>query len=202
MKDLSFSNNKELLSKLPNASVTYIPDFWSLQEADQIFSALQEETPWQHDPITVFGKTYMQPRLTALYGTDTKPYSYSGLTLHPHPFSKTLLEVLNRIQTPDSHSYNTVLLNLYRDGQDSNGWHADNEKELGPEPRIASASFGESRYFHIKHRRFKEHRYKILLEHGSLLIMGGVMQDHWLHQIAKTARPREARINLTFRKLI
>ncbi len=142
MKELSFSNNKELLSKLPNASVTYIPDFWSLQEADQIFSALQEETPWQHDPITVFGKTYMQPRLTALYGTDTKPYSYSGLTLHPHPFSKTLLEVLNRIQTVDSHSYNTVLLNLYRDGQDSNGWHADNEKELGPEPRIASASFG------------------------------------------------------------
>ena len=95
-----------------------------------------------------------------------------------------------------------MLLNLYRDGQDSNGWHADNEKELGPEPRIASASFGEARYFQIKHRRFKEHRYKILLEHGSLLIMGGVMQDHWLHQIAKTARPREARINLTFRKLI
>ncbi|CAI8206364.1 MAG: Uncharacterised protein [Flavobacteriaceae bacterium] len=202
MKELSFSNNQELLSRLPNASVTYIPNFWSLQEADQIFSALQEETPWQHDPITVFGKTYMQPRLTALYGTDTKPYSYSGLTLHPHPFSKTLLEVLNRIQTVDSHPYNTVLLNLYRDGQDSNGWHADNEKELGPEPRIASASFGEARYFQIKHRRFKEHRYKILLEHGSLLIMGGVMQDHWLHQIAKTARPREARINLTFRKLI
>lgn len=202
MKELSFSNNQELLSRLPNASVNYIPNFWSLQEADQIFSALQEETPWQHDPITVFGKTYMQPRLTALYGTDTKPYSYSGLTLHPHPFSKTLLEVLNRIQTVDSHPYNTVLLNLYRDGQDSNGWHADNEKELGPEPRIASASFGEARYFQIKHRRFKEHRYKILLEHGSLLIMGGVMQDHWLHQIAKTARPREARINLTFRKLI
>lgn len=202
MKELSFSNNQELLSRLPNASVTYIPNFWSLQEADQIFSALQEETPWQHDPITVFGKTYMQPRLTALYGTDTKPYSYSGLTLHPHPFSKTLLEVLNRIQTVDSHPYNTVLLNLYRDGQDSNGWHADNEKELGPEPRIASASFGEARYFQIKHRRFKEHRYKILLEHGSLLIMGGVMQNHWLHQIAKTARPREARINLTFRKLI
>jgi len=91
---------------------------------------------------------------------------------------------------------------MYRDGKDSNGWHADNEKELGPHPRIASVSLGESRYFHFKHRTKKTQRYKILLEHGSLLIMGGAMQEYWVHQIAKTARPKKARINLTFRKLI
>ena len=188
--------------QLPDATLLYYPNFWTPKEADELFQTLHETTPWQQDPITVFGKTYKQPRLTALYGMEGQPYTYSGITMEPHRMSPTLEAILSKIQKVDSHAYNTVLLNLYRDGKDSNGWHADDEKELGQHPRIASISLGEPRYFHFKHKKDRSHRYKLLLEHGSLLIMGGAMQAHWLHQIAKTARPKQARINLTFRKLI
>ena len=201
MQELFASPSFPWQPDLPDAELHYYPHFWSRKEADALFEQLKNETPWQHDPITVFGKTYMQPRLTALYGKNPKPYSYSGITMNPHPMSNTLMEVLQKIQTVDPHAYNTVLLNLYRNGKDSNGWHADNEKELGFQPRIASASFGEERFFHFKHRSDKQQRYKLRLGHGSLLIMGGAMQEHWLHQIAKTARPVKERINLTFRKL-
>ena len=147
MQELFASPSFPWQPDLPDAELHYYPHFWSRKEADALFEQLKNETPWQHDPITVFGKTYMQPRLTALYGKNPKPYSYSGITMNPHPMSITLMEVLQKIQTVDPHAYNTVLLNLYRNGKDSNGWHADNEKELGPHPRIASASFGEERFF-------------------------------------------------------
>lgn len=202
MIELFASENTPWTPDLPDAELYYYPNFWSVATADSLFKNLLEQTPWQHDPITVFGKTYMQPRLTALYGTSTQAYSYSGIEMHPHPMTETLSRILAKIETVDPHHYNTVLLNLYRDGKDSNGWHADDEKELGKHPRIASVSLGEARYFHFKHRTDKKQRYKILLEHGSLLLMGGSMQVHWLHQIAKTARPKNPRINLTFRKLI
>ena len=202
MLELFATENTPWKPDLPDAELLYYSNFWTPANAETLFSILEEQTPWQHDPITVFGKTYMQPRLTALYGKSTQAYTYSGIEMHPHPMTTTLHKILEQIKTVDAHPYNTVLLNMYRDGKDSNGWHADNEKELGPHPRIASVSLGESRYFHFKHRTKKTQRYKILLEHGSLLIMGGAMQEYWVHQIAKTARPKKARINLTFRKLI
>lgn len=202
MLELFAADHNPWKPDLPDAELLYYPNFWTAKTANTFFKNLQEQTPWQHDPITVFGKTYMQPRLTALYGKSTQAYSYSGIEMRPHPMTATLNSILAKIQSVDAHSYNTVLLNLYRDGKDSNGWHADDEKELGPLPRIASVSLGEARYFHFKHRTDRNQRYKILLEHGSLLIMGGAMQENWLHQIAKTARPKKARINLTFRQLI
>ena len=113
-----------------------------------------------------------------------------------------LREIQNKIKLVCEASFTTVLLNLYRDGKDSNGWHADNEKELGKNPIIASLSLGENRLFHLKHRRNKEDRLKLLLKSGSLLIMGGATQEHWLHQISKTAKPVKPRINLTFRKIL
>ena len=113
-----------------------------------------------------------------------------------------LLELLYQIQRICNHDFNCVLLNLYRDGADSNGWHADNEKELGKQPQIASFSLGASRFFHFKHRRIKEEKYKMELHHGSLLLMEGAMQEHWLHQIPKTKKLMQPRINLTFRKII
>ena len=113
-----------------------------------------------------------------------------------------LLKLLNLIKKVSDYDYNCVLLNLYRNGADSNGWHADNEKELGKHPQIASFSFGASRFFHFKHRRIKEERHKMELRHGSLLLMEGAMQEHWLHQIPKTKKQMEPRINLTFRKII
>ncbi|WP_053991783.1 alpha-ketoglutarate-dependent dioxygenase AlkB [Mangrovimonas sp. TPBH4] len=196
-----FSGEK-LIWKLPDAELIYIPNFFSKTEATYYFEQLMEGTQWQQDEIKVFGKTYQQPRLTAFYGESNTPYSYSGITMHPNPFSKDLLEIKAKVEEEALHHFNSVLLNLYRNGNDSNGWHADNEASLGIHPVIASVSFGEQRYFHFKHRQLKNERHKVVLEHGSLLIMKGAMQEHWLHQIAKTKRKVGPRINLTFRKII
>lgn len=187
---------------LPNAELIYIPKFFSKIASDSYFVTLKNETNWQHDTIKVYGKTYPQPRLTALFGESNQPYSYSNIKMYPEPFTPTLKTIQNQIEAIAEHKFNTVLLNLYRNGNDSNGWHADNEKELGENPIIASVSFGEARPFHFKHRTLKEQRYKLTLEHGSLLIMKGEMQKYWLHQIAKTKKRIQPRINLTFRQLI
>lgn len=195
-----FSQDKQHFN-LPNAELIYIPDFFSRQEADLYFKILESETDWQHDDITIFGKTYKQPRLTALFGETNQPYGYSNIVMHPKPFTKTLFSIKNKIEEINNYKFNTLLINLYRNGNDSNGWHADNEKELGENPIIASVSFGEERPFHFKHRNLKEERHKLILEHGSLLIMKGEMQHHWLHQIAKTKKTVKPRINLTFRTL-
>ncbi|PTM08510.1 MAG: alpha-ketoglutarate-dependent dioxygenase AlkB [Bacteroidetes bacterium] len=185
--------------KLKDADVWYYPNFFSNEESKYYFKKLLSETNWQQDDITVFGKTYKQPRLTALYGTNEKPYSYSNITMHPHPFTAKLLEIKRNIEFHLKENFTTCLLNLYRDGQDSNGWHADNEKELGKNPVIVSVSFGASRLFHLKHRHKTEFKHKLYLESGSLLVMKGETQHKWLHQIPKTKKKVEPRINLTFR---
>ena len=201
MQELFPENKGKFHTSLPNGELIYYPNFLQLEKADAYFSHLLEEIPWQADKITVFGKTYDQPRLTSLHGIQQKPYSYSNITMYPKPMTPILEELLRSIKKIKKHPFNAVLLNLYRGGQDSNGWHADNEKELGTNPIIASISLGEERFFHLKHRRQKDQRFKLKLKHGSLLIMGGSMQHHWLHQIPKTAKPIKERINLTFRRL-
>ena len=194
-----FSDQKQKII-LPNAELVYYPSFLNATEADSCFNLLKENSAWQHDDITVYGKTYKQPRLTALYGDTSKPYSYSNITMYPKPYTDTLKLIKTKIEAEVQTQFNTVLLNYYRDGNDSNGWHADNEKELGTNPIIASISLGEERPFHFKHRTLNE-RHKLILEHGSLLVMAGEMQHHWLHQIAKTKRLIGGRINLTFRQI-
>ena len=188
--------------ELPDAQLRYFQYFFNTDEAEHFYSKLSETIPWQQDPITVFGKTYDQPRLTALHANNTKPYSYSGITMYPNQMTTELTAIYERIRTVSSVEFTSVLLNLYRDGKDSNGWHADNEKELGKSPSIASVSFGAQRFFHLKHRTIKEARLKVLLHSGSLLLMEGDTQEKWLHQIPKTAKPIQPRINLTFRKII
>lgn len=180
----------------------YFESFFRESQAKEVFDSLLEETPWQQDPITIFGKTYQQPRLTALYASNAKPYSYSGITMNPRPMTPLMETLRDRVHQVSSNTFTTVLLNLYRNGKDSNGWHADDEKELGKNPVIASLSFGAERYFHLKHKKDKNLRLKIPLKSGSLLIMEGETQAHWLHQVAKTARPVGPRINLTFRRII
>lgn len=187
--------------KLPNAELYYLPDFYQSFEADALFQKLLSETNWQKDQITVFGKTYEQPRLTALYAKNNNSYTYSGITMKPNLLTSCLIEVCNKIEKISHLKFTSVLLNLYRNGNDSNGWHADNEKELGNNPIIASLSLGAERYFHFKHRGQKELSYKLLLKHGSLLIMKGEMQHFWLHQIPKTKQKIGNRINLTFRTI-
>lgn len=191
---------KEKISfDLPNASIEYYPNFFDATKSDQLFTKLLNEIPWQLDNITVFGKTHPQPRLTALFGNEGKPYSYSNIVMQPHPWNPILMFIKNEIEAICNENFTTVLLNLYRDGKDSNGWHADNEKELGRNPVIASVSFGAERSFHLKHNSITDAKQKITLEHGSLLLMKGETQHFWKHQIPKTAKPIGSRINLTFR---
>lgn len=184
---------------LPDSDIRYYPEFLSGKPADELFGKLRISVPWRQDFITIFGKTYMQPRLTALYGTNGKSYTYSGITMEPHAFSPLLTALKRRVESCTATKFTTCLLNLYRDGRDSNGWHADDEKELGVNPVIASVSLGGVRSFCLKHRKNKTLTHKIELQHGSLLLMQGSTQHNWLHQVPKTTRAVGERINLTFR---
>ncbi|WP_340065373.1 alpha-ketoglutarate-dependent dioxygenase AlkB [Ascidiimonas aurantiaca] len=191
---------KPIAPVLPDAHIIYYPSFFTDQEAEGFYERLLKNTPWQQDTITLFGKTHLQPRLTALYASNNNTYSYSGITMYPLPFTADLQKIKKRVEViTEKEVFTTCLLNLYRDGKDSNGWHSDNEKELGKNPVIASVSFGASRWFHLKHRKRKELKHKIYLEHGSVLIMKGSTQDYWLHQVPKTQKTVTPRINLTFR---
>jgi alkylated DNA repair dioxygenase AlkB len=195
----SLFQSKPIQLDLPDADVVYFPAFFDQATADTIFIELKEKTPWQQDNITVFGKTHAQPRLTALYGNEGKPYSYSNLKMQPHHWTLLLQKIKSHVENFSNNSFTTVLLNYYRNGSDSNGWHADDEKELGTNPIIASISFGAERIFQLKHNTDKTLKRNILLEHGSLLLMKGTTQHFWKHQIPKTAKPVGPRINLTFR---
>ena len=190
-------NNTTIVLK--DAEIFYDEHFLSNIEASTYFDVLREETDWQQDRIKVFGKEYDQPRLTALYANNKNPYTYSNITMHPTPFSPVLLEIKSKIEKTLNQTFTTCLLNLYRNGQDSNGWHADNEKELGKNPVIASVSLGAERLFHMKHRTDKTQKLRLNLAHGSLLVMSGSTQHNWLHQIPKTKKNVGERINLTFR---
>ena len=199
MKSL-FDNSPDPIDlNLPDAEVVYYPTFFDKKEADAIYAELVSTIPWQQDEITVYGKKHLQPRLTALYGNEGKSYSYSNIKMQPHPWNLLLQKIKSQVETVSNAKFTAVLLNYYRDGKDSNGWHADNEKELGINPVIASVSFGGERTFQLKHNSDKDQKKSIVLEHGSLLIMKGTTQHFWKHQIPKTAKPVEPRINLTFR---
>ncbi|MBY0485880.1 MAG: alpha-ketoglutarate-dependent dioxygenase AlkB [Flavobacteriaceae bacterium] len=191
--------SEKIIFDLPNASIEYHPNFFDAATSKMLFEKLLNEIPWQQDDITVYGKTHPQPRLTALFGNEGKPYSYSNIVMRPYAWNPILMYIKTEIEEVYNESFTTVLLNLYRDGKDSNGWHADNEKELGRNPVIASISFGAERAFHLQHNSIAEAKQKIILENGSLLLMKGETQHFWKHQIAKTAKPIGPRINLTFR---
>ena len=188
--------------KLEDGEVIYYPEIFNNLEANAYFTILLENISWQQDSITLFGKTHPQPRLTAFYAKNSNPYSYSNIIMHPESFSKQLLEIKEKVDRISQVVFTSCLANLYRNGSDSNSWHADNEKELGIQPVIASVSFGAERYFHLKHRTKKTLKHKIKLEHGSLLLMKGTTQEYWLHQIPKTKKAIGERINLTFRIIV
>lgn len=195
-------NEEPIHLNLPDAEFIYYPNFFSKEKADLFFEMLLNETPWQHDEISIFGKKILQPRLTSLYGNEGKSYGYSNIVMQPNPFNKTLAFIKDEIENTIKEHFTTVLLNLYRNEKDSNGWHADNEKELGRDPIIASLSLGEERIFQIKHNTNKEAKQSIILQHGSLLVMKNGAQIHYKHQIPKASKPKKPRINLTFRKIL
>ena len=168
-------------------------------EADRLFDELMRVTTWRQETATVMGRRVPIPRLTAWHGE--AGYVYSGIRMEPAPWNEPLLELKALSERLARQRFNSVLLNLYRDGRDSVSWHADNEPGLGMEPVIASISLGAVRRFQLRHRRRNE-RLAIDLPHGSCLIMAGATQHHWLHQLPKTARPVGPRINLTFRLML
>lgn len=191
------------LNLLPFDGVArYYPEFFSAIESDLYFNRLLEETAWKQEPIKIFGKEVMQPRLTAWYGDSDKTYTYSGITMQPYPWTSTLAAIKQRIETVAPVIFTSALLNLYRDGQDSMGWHRDNERMLGEKPAIGSVSFGATRMFQLRHYDRKEPLRSVPLAHGSFLLMEGTTQQYWEHRIPKTAKPVGSRINLTFRVIV
>ncbi len=177
----------------------WIHNFLSAEQADVAYQRLLLELNWQQQAIRLFGKSVMQPRLHAWYGD--KSYRYSGLHLPPQPWSEVLLPLKQCSEQATGSQFNSVLANLYRHGQDSMGWHQDNEPELGHQPVIASLSLGATRRFALRHIQSKE-KLTFELSHGSLLVMAGDTQHCWQHAIPKTRQACQPRINLTFRQII
>ena len=198
-----FASEENFISlNLPDADIDYYPNFLSSEKASEYFNIFLKQIEWQQDDIKLFGKTYAQPRLTALYGDAGASYSYSGITMFPRPMFSELIQLKQAIEKVTHQKFNVVLLNLYRDGRDSNGWHSDDEKELGINPIIASVSLGIERTFQFKHKQNLNVRRNLILQEGSLLVMKGNTQHFWKHQIAKTKKIISPRINLTFRLII
>lgn len=191
-------DSKVLLKRLdlPQATIWSSHQFIPNRDADNLYHQLLDSTPWKQESIKIFGKQVPQPRLQAWYGE--RDYQYSGLKLTPIPLPDFLLPLKQQCELAANQKFNSVLINLYRDGEDSMGWHQDNEPELGEKPVIASISLGAERKFSIKHLTTNE-KHHFQLSHGSLLIMGGKMQHHWKHCLPKTRRAISSRINLTFR---
>lgn len=172
-------------------------DYLPTVDADDLLRITLHDIPWEQSRITLFGKQVAIPRLNAWYGDSQ--YTYSGTTLPAKALSPALTCLKEKIERQFSIQLNSVLANLYRDGNDGMGWHSDNEKSLGDQPQIASVSLGESRRFLIRNKADKTNKTELVLEHGSLLIMRGDCQTHWEHAIPKTAKPKVQRVNLTFR---
>ncbi|WAU74443.1 alpha-ketoglutarate-dependent dioxygenase AlkB family protein [Acinetobacter sp. TR11] len=177
------------------------PDFFSFEESDNYYQILFNEIPWQQEEIKYYGTVYNLPRLTAWFGDNGKEYKYSGIVVKPFPWTKVLLEIKNKVESITGENFNSVLLNLYRDGKDSISAHSDDEPELGLNPIIASVTFGAERNFLFQNKKNKNLKHKILLKHGSLVVMKGETQKEWLHSISKTSACISPRINLTFRKI-
>jgi alkylated DNA repair dioxygenase AlkB len=178
--------------------VTYDPYFLRPVDADRLFRRIREEAPWRQDSIKMYGKSILVPRLTAWYGDENASYTYSGIRNEPLPWSTSLVELRDLLEKSLNVRFNSVLLNLYRTGNDSLSWHADDEAELGVEPTIASISLGVTRTFSLAHKVDGE-SLSLPLEHGSLLLMTGATQAFWKHQVPKERNVSGERINATFR---
>ncbi len=195
---------------LKNADIIFIEHFFVSEKADILFNNLLENVQWAQGEITMFGKKVVEPRLSAWYGDTGKSYTYSGKKQEPLAWIEPLLDIKlaienyiksqNLIKNTEGVRFNSVLGNFYRDGNDSMGFHADNERELGQNPIIASVNLGDTRRFIFRRKEDIKEKYELALTHGSLLIMAGEMQHYWQHAVPKEQKKKE-RINLTYRHI-
>ncbi len=179
----------------------YIENFLEEKLAWQFFEDLNKNISWEHDEFIMYGKKIITKRKVAWYGSKPFDYNYSQKTRKAEPWTNSLIDLKQLVENASDDLFNSCLLNLYPEGSDGMGWHSDDEKELKPMATIASVSLGSDRKFSFKHRVTKE-TISLTLKNGSLLLMKGVIQKHWRHQLPKTKKQIDPRINLTFRSII
>lgn len=184
-----------------NDTVEWRTAKWKQLTSEQLAAIRFTNICWKQDSINLYGKTIPLPRLTAWYGDPGKSYTYAGIKSQPNEWNKGLLYLKQAIEQFAGGEFNSVLLNWYRDGEDYLNWHADDEKELGPNPMIGSVNFGETRDFLLRRNIDTSQKIVLPLKHGTLLIMRGELQHHWQHSVPKRKRVNGSRFNLTFRRI-
>jgi alkylated DNA repair dioxygenase AlkB len=197
--NLPLLSTEPLRLDLPDADVRLWRQAFQPVAADEMLALLRSRIDWQQEDIVIFGERRRVPRLVVWHGDPGTAYTYSATVHEPLPWTPELQRVRHRAEELTGHRYNSVLLNLYRDGRDGMGWHADDEPELGREPVIASVSLGATRRFKLRHRGSRPAANALDLAHGDLLLMAGATQRHYVHAVPKTARPVGTRVNLTLR---
>lgn len=202
MEQLSFFAEAGQSPGLPLELLEYHPGLFDAEQSNFLLQKFIGEVPWKQRVVSMYDKQVITPRLTAWYA-DEQTYDYTSLNRSvPLAWTPELLMIKSKVEMIAGVSFNSVLLNYYRDGNDSVAWHSDNEKALGTHPVIASVSFGQVRSFDIRNKQAHLERYSIRLESGALMIMKGDLQQNWEHRIAKSIKPMKPRINLTFRVVI
>jgi alkylated DNA repair dioxygenase AlkB len=190
------------LNILPNdGTVHYYGKVFSQEKSDFYYDYLFHQIPWENDEAVIFGKLILTKRKVAWFGEKPFEYTYSKRTKYAKPWTPQLLELKQKCEEITGETYNSCLLNLYHDGNEGMAYHSDTEKDLKKHAAIASLTFGAERKFLFKHKTTKE-KVEIFLENGSLLVMKGTTQDHWLHRLPTTTRIKTPRVNLTFRTII
>ena len=172
--------------------------YLSHSEADALFDGLLSAIPWKQRSLKLMGRTLEEPRLTCWLAGPGHWYEYTGSILQPDPFPEALIPIMERLRADTGHPINSALANMYRDGSDGVGWHADNERFFPPDPPVVSLTLGQTRRFLLRHRKTKD-TLEWHLGHGDLLVMEGATQRHYVHSVPKTKQPCDRRINLTFR---
>ncbi|NHA03283.1 alpha-ketoglutarate-dependent dioxygenase AlkB [Mucilaginibacter sp. HC2] len=202
MEQLSFFADAGQSKGLPKELLEYHAGFISAAESDWLLHQLASQIPWKQTTQKMWDKEYLTPRLTSWHGDIGTDYSVSGKISNPNPWTPELLMLKEKVEGTAGIRFNSVLLNYYRDGNDSVAWHSDRESVLGKNPVIASVSFGQVRSFDIRSKADHSEHYSVRLGHGSFLLMKAGLQEHWEHRIAKSPKPMKARVNLTFRVVL
>ena len=203
MRDLFTLDQQFEPISMPDADVSILHQIEMPSPYEMILQRLMDQTIWRQEAVRIYGKVHDQPRLVSLYADPGKRYDYSGIAMHPLPWTDLLREIKRRVEDCTAESFNAVFLNLYRDHNDSMGFHSDDERELGKNPVIASLTFGATRTFVLKHKFNKDlPTVKVPLTAGTVLLMKGATQHNWKHGINKQTTPCGPRVNLTFRTLL